>query len=567
MTVAARLAQQANVRLEWLNQLGQDLRTLMQKIISINLATYKCVVEIQRALLVSPLTNEPIFYLEDAIGRVSPITLQFITCWDALQAVLEVRFRGIQGSKKVLRKEYALQYRATGKDIDLTRTWEGAFLPGQWVDMSMVFQETGKVSNENDDDICPTPTCKARSNQPPGVEVRWYGRECVHICAHWLTHYSSVCKLVYQRRVIDVTYDDVMAADSRGAHVPAPDAPDSQSPRYVSPQSERAGSGSSTRSQTNKGGKEDDQDDDPSVFRRVIVKSRKRRKSHVQSAGLQATGKDPDDVTERESSHAGKDETNNLVGETPQIQEVWCGAVCVLIPANYYSTLEYLRRAIPEGSVYWRQHPESCPLRHRTPIRDKPTEEDARRAGIPAGYSYKNWDPTQEPIILLGSVFDADSLGKWIYDWTVHHVGRGNPMEEMAGDLWVQLMQLAWKVKRAEMRIPKVRSYHGREMLEDFLESGERLWIKFAKLLKRCEDYMWRAAMVEPGGKKPVSMGKNSAFEFVDSIFGKDRELESTEKLMEGLRLWNTRFDDHCFQWLSDPPAVDVSEEIVYEVD
>ena len=33
----------------------------------------------------------------------------------------------------------------------------------------------------------------------------------------------------------------------------------------------------------------------------------------------------------------------------------------------------------------------------------KATEEDARRAGIPAGYSYKNWDPTEEPIMLLGS--------------------------------------------------------------------------------------------------------------------------------------------------------------------
>lgn len=42
----------------------------------------------------------------------------------------------------------------------------------------------------------------------------------------------------------------------------------------------------------------------------------------------------------------------------------------------------------------------------------KATEDDARRAGIPAGYSIKNWDPTAEPVLLLGSVFDADSLGK-----------------------------------------------------------------------------------------------------------------------------------------------------------
>jgi hypothetical protein len=46
----------------------------------------------------------------------------------------------------------------------------------------------------------------------------------------------------------------------------------------------------------------------------------------------------------------------------------------------------------------------------------KATEADARKYGIPPGYSLKNWDPTEEPIMLLGSVFDANSLGKWIYN-------------------------------------------------------------------------------------------------------------------------------------------------------
>jgi hypothetical protein len=32
--------------------------------------------------------------------------------------------------------------------------------------------------------------------------------------------------------------------------------------------------------------------------------------------------------------------------------------------------------------------------------------------GIPIGYSVKSWDPTERPIIRLGSVFDANSLGK-----------------------------------------------------------------------------------------------------------------------------------------------------------
>lgn len=185
----------------------------------------------------------------------------------------------------------------------------------------------------------------------------------------------------------------------------------------------------------------------------------------------------------------------------------------------------------------------------------KATEEDARRAGIPAGYSYKNWDPSEEPIMLLGSVFDANSLGKWIYDWTVFYNGPATPLAEMAGELWLLLIQLAGKVKRAEETMPKIRKKESHEMVEDFLESGERLWIRFAKLLKVCEDYMWKAAKKENGDKKPVSMGKNSGREFVESIFGRDRELEKTEKLMTGMRLWSMRFDANCDDILRYPSA------------
>lgn len=185
----------------------------------------------------------------------------------------------------------------------------------------------------------------------------------------------------------------------------------------------------------------------------------------------------------------------------------------------------------------------------------KATEEDARRAGIPAGYSIKNWDPTEEPILLLGSVFDANSLGKWIYDWTVYFYGAATPMSEVAGELWLLLIQLAGKVKRAEECLSRIRQAASRDLVDDFLESGERLWQRFTKLLKICESYMWKAAKKEAGGSEKVTMGKNSGCEFVDSIFGRDRELERTEKLMTGMRLWSMRFDANCDEILRNPSA------------
>jgi hypothetical protein len=183
------------------------------------------------------------------------------------------------------------------------------------------------------------------------------------------------------------------------------------------------------------------------------------------------------------------------------------------------------------------------------------TEEDARRAGIPAGYSYKNWDPTEEPITLLGSVFDANSLGKWVYDWTVFHYGPATPMSEVAGEFWLLLIQLAGKVKRADHMMPKIRREESREMVEEFIDSGERLWIRVKKLLRVCEEYMWRAAKAVTGEKKPMKMGQNTGCEFVDSIFGRDRELERTEKLMTAVRLWSMRFDANCDEILHNPSA------------
>ena len=181
----------------------------------------------------------------------------------------------------------------------------------------------------------------------------------------------------------------------------------------------------------------------------------------------------------------------------------------------------------------------------------KATEQDARKHRIPPGYSLKNWDPSEEPIMLLGSVFDANSLGKWIYDWTVYHHGPATPIADIAGELWLLLIQLAGKVKRAEECMPRIRAAENREMVDDFIESGERLTDKLKKLLKSCETPMLKAG--KKTAKEPTQLGKNAGTEFVDSIFGRDRQLEATEKFMSSIRLWNLRFDANCEDILRRP--------------
>ena len=151
-------------------------------------------------------------------------------------------------------------------------------------------------------------------------------------------------------------------------------------------------------------------------------------------------------------------------------------------------------------------------------------------------------------------MFDANSLGKWIYDWTVFHHGASTPMADVAGDLWLLLIKLAGKVKRADECLPRIQRPEAQDIVEDFLESGDRLWNRFKKLLKACEMFMWKAAKRE-SGKGQVSMVRNAGCEFVDSIFSRDRELENTEKLMNSIRLWNMRFDANCEDILRRPSA------------
>ena len=177
------------------------------------------------------------------------------------------------------------------------------------------------------------------------------------------------------------------------------------------------------------------------------------------------------------------------------------------------------------------------------------TEADAKRHRIPAGYSLKNWDPSEEPIMLLGSVFDANSLGKWIYDWTVYHHGPATPISEMAGDMWLLLIKLAGKIKRAEETVPKIRAKDNQEMVEEFIEAGDRLTDKLRKLLKACEQPMLRSSKA----RKDSQLGKNAGVEFVETLFGRERELEKTERFMASVRLWNLRFDTNCEEILRKP--------------
>lgn len=156
------------LRVGWFRQLGQELKSIMQKIFIVNLATYKTMLDMRGALpshLERSLYQEP-FILEDGIGRIAPVHMQFINSWDAFDSVLESRFRNMQGHLMVQNKEYVIEESATRRDIDRSRPWEASFLPGQKCVMSMLFNEP-----VNSTSSCPR--CQLPSDRSQDSDVQW----------------------------------------------------------------------------------------------------------------------------------------------------------------------------------------------------------------------------------------------------------------------------------------------------------------------------------------------------------------------------------------------------------
>ncbi|KAJ4416848.1 hypothetical protein N0V82_006487 [Gnomoniopsis sp. IMI 355080] len=174
---------------------------------------------------------------------------------------------------------------------------------------------------------------------------------------------------------------------------------------------------------------------------------------------------------------------------------------------------------------------------------------DAKKWGIPTGYSLRYWDPTEEPILFLGSVFDGNSLGKWIYDWTVYNCGASTPVSEVAGELWLLVIQLTGKLRQSKEIMPRIRNVDNRDSVQGFRAVGERLIDKLKELLIICQKPMLLAAKTN----KSTALGAESGTIFVDTLFGEERELEKTKEFMQCVRLWNLEFDANCGNILKRP--------------
>ncbi|KAI4650294.1 uncharacterized protein J4E79_009563 [Alternaria viburni] len=157
------------LKLDWLRKLGSELKGMIRGAMTINFATYHAVMRLQTSLpsyLERSMFEEPII-LDDPMGRIAPVHLQFINSWDAFHSVLELRFQDMPGQIKIGRRQYALQARGTGREIELSRPWHAAFIPGQRIDMSFIFSQDD--ASESSSTTCPG--CRTPSSYTTDVDI------------------------------------------------------------------------------------------------------------------------------------------------------------------------------------------------------------------------------------------------------------------------------------------------------------------------------------------------------------------------------------------------------------
>ncbi|KAH6975231.1 hypothetical protein BKA56DRAFT_675286 [Ilyonectria sp. MPI-CAGE-AT-0026] len=114
--------------------------------------------------------SEEYFTLQDAIGRTLPIHLRTITSWEDLGYIIQRRFEGMKGRRRVARHQYALEDHASRKELNQTMPWDHAFRPYQKVNMSILCKDSLDKPGEVPKRSCPW--CRHLASGEESVEIK-----------------------------------------------------------------------------------------------------------------------------------------------------------------------------------------------------------------------------------------------------------------------------------------------------------------------------------------------------------------------------------------------------------
>lgn len=126
----------------------------------------RCAVQLQLELPPQVVLQKPVTLL-DACGKVSAFHLDFITCPEALLAVLRIRFQqhGVTEDALQMLDDSQFVLKDHGGQLDLSKPWSQVLRPNQKIDMSMVFRRDKSSS------ACPV--CQWHNEDRTEAEIEW----------------------------------------------------------------------------------------------------------------------------------------------------------------------------------------------------------------------------------------------------------------------------------------------------------------------------------------------------------------------------------------------------------
>ena len=185
----------------------------------------------------------------------------------------------------------------------------------------------------------------------------------------------------------------------------------------------------------------------------------------------------------------------------------------------------------------------------------KATSKDCVRYGIPPDLDLEMWNPEEQPILLLKTVFDADSVGKWIYDCTSQLYGPETAVAGIVHFLSAQLTEMSVKAGRIKKALHILGDNPPKKILLYFLEAASRLVCHFQDIIRRCErtilDTIDRGDDDDDNGDdgndndndEQSGREDHMGAEFFKCMFGPKKELDAVEEFMTAAHEWC-----HCFE-------------------
>lgn len=158
------------------------------------------------------------------------------------------------------------------------------------------------------------------------------------------------------------------------------------------------------------------------------------------------------------------------------------------------------------------------------------------RYGVPRGYSVRHWDASEKPVVVGATVFDSNSFGKWIFDWSVRLFGSASRAADVAGELWLALIRLSGKVVALEA------SRSGSRAMRRIKGDAIALSDQVESMILVCEKATQRSI------RRTVfsSSSEAVASQFVRQFLGSRSRMEGVVLFIRSVKRWETQFVDLC---------------------